>query len=128
MASQSPRINYPEIGIPIGDVIVFREFCSTDGSPITAKVVSNCQVLYCGEKYYLTNLTQELLPGYTTTRPEPHWSYKGVSLAVIYRDKHFPQLGQAQAKKAQANKTQAKKKQTHNQTKKASSKKGGAKP
>jgi len=79
--TKRPRMNFAEMGIQPGSLIVFRG----DGE-IHARVVDDRQVECGGEVSSLTKLTTELLGTPYQVQPSPHWTYEGRSLKSIYED------------------------------------------
>lgn len=80
LKSRRPVQNYIEMGIPVGSLLEF-----TQGN-ITCEVMSGRRVLYEGDDYSLTALTQQLLDTTSPLQPSPYWSFNGKRLSKIYEE------------------------------------------
>ncbi len=80
-----PPLNYHEMGMSDGDVLVWK-----DNPEITVTIISDRKVSYNGEEVSLSTLSAQL-KGYSVKHisPCPCWLYKGQSLDDIY-DKTYP--------------------------------------
>ena len=74
-----PPLDFEEMGIPVGSVLVY-----TKDPSVTAKVVSNKKVLYNDKEFSLSPLTKTLLEVPYYVAPGRYWTYEGKSLADIY--------------------------------------------
>jgi len=82
--SRRPNLNFKELGIPAGSVLMFR------GRDAQVKVLGERQVEYQGEQTSLTAATRKVL-GHEddyTLQPSPYWSFNGRRLSEIYEDFH----------------------------------------
>jgi len=79
--SKRPRMNFAEMGIPVGSSLVFR-----DDGDVRARVVDDRQVEHAGEVSSLTKLTTALLGIPYQVQPSPYWNFEGRSLKAIYED------------------------------------------
>lgn len=80
-----PRLNFSELGIGIGSVLVF------DGNTEEiVKVAADNKVEYKNEICSLTMATRKILglPDNTPLRPAPYWLYNGEKLLEIYERYH----------------------------------------
>ena len=82
LAQKRPRMNFEEMGIPIGSELVFT------GTGEIAVVVSARTVAFRNEEMSLTNATRKALgDGYSyNVAPGPYWSFNGKRLREIYND------------------------------------------
>ena len=83
------NFKFSTLGISIGHTIVFTEYFNSDGTPITAVVVDDKNVLFRSTIQRLTPATLILLPHKKTTRPGRYWEYKGDKLIDLY-EKNYP--------------------------------------
>ena len=81
-AKKRPRMNFEEMGIPIGSELIFSNNAEV------ALVVSERTVMFRGEESSLTTATRTALgEGYAyNIAPGPYWSYNGRKLRDIYND------------------------------------------
>lgn len=82
--SRRPKMNFVEIGIPIGSILQFK----SGGTDV--KVTSEKKVEYNGEEYSLTAATRKVLglaEDYPL-QPSPHWLYQGKTVKEIYESYH----------------------------------------
>ena len=85
--ARRPRMNFHELGIPSGTVLVFK-----DGSR-QATVASDKKVMFEGQECSLSAATRVVLglPKDYAIQPSPHWTFNGKSLHEIYDDTHSGQ-------------------------------------
>lgn len=76
--SKRPPQNFVEMGIEIGETLVF-----SDGD-FTCAVAEEKKVLYKGEVMSLTKLTRKIKGLGHNIQPSPHWFYNGRSVKEIY--------------------------------------------
>lgn len=79
-AQKRPRLNFSEMGIPVGSLLTFIE------TGETAEVNSPRSVIFRGEETSLTNATK-IAAGDRfaySVAPGPYWSYEGRRLRDIY--------------------------------------------
>lgn len=81
-AQKRPRMNFEEMGIPVGSELVFNDKAEV------AIVVSDRIVKFRNEEKSLTNATRMALgDGYAyNVAPGPYWSFNGRKLRYIYND------------------------------------------
>ena len=82
--TRRPRLDFEEMGIPIGAMIEF-----VDGPSVQAKVIDRRKVEYDSQTYSLSALTSKLLNLDYAVGPTPHWTYQGRSLWDIYNETHL---------------------------------------
>ena len=82
--SRRPRMNFVEIGIPIGAMLQFK------GGGVEVKVVGEKKVEFNGQESSLTSVTRKVLglPEDYPLQPSPHWLYQGKSVKEIYEAHH----------------------------------------
>jgi hypothetical protein len=82
--ARRPRMNFHELGIPNGAILV-----STDGQ-LQVKVVTDKKIELNGEICSLTSATRKLLglPGDYPLQPSPHWTFNGKTVKEIYEEFH----------------------------------------
>jgi len=73
-----PRLDFLEMKIAPGSILLFK-----DGNT-TVEVKDNKKVVYNGEVISLTAVTRDLLDIDYSVQPSPHWTYKGKLLKDIY--------------------------------------------
>ena len=78
LKARRPVQNYLEMGISVGDELVFSQTGSI------CIVTSGRRIEYQGEDMSLTALTQQLLGSNRPLQPSPYWTYKGKRLSDIY--------------------------------------------
>jgi len=83
--SKRPQMNFREMGIPVGSVLVYRNDPST-----TVVVVDERRVEHAGEVCSLTRVTTELLGTSYQVQPSPYWSFEGRVLKTIYEETYAP--------------------------------------
>jgi hypothetical protein len=76
--SKRPPQNFVEMGIKIGETLVF-----SDGD-FSCTVAEEKKVLYKGEVMSLTKLTRKIKGLSHNIQPSPHWFYNGRSVKEIY--------------------------------------------
>lgn len=74
-----PRMNFAEMGIPVGATLVFR-----DDADVTVTVQDDHLVDSGGRSSSLTRVTTELLGTPYQVQPSPYWSFQGRLLKDIY--------------------------------------------
>lgn len=82
--ARRPKLNFEELGIPIGAILKFR-----DGDDEAAVIAGNL-VRYQGEEVSLTMATRKILglrEDYPL-QPSPRWNFNGKCLKDIYEDYH----------------------------------------
>jgi hypothetical protein len=81
-AQKRPRMNFEEMGIPVGSELIFNN------SAEVAIVVSDRMVSFRNEETSLTNATRMALgDGYAyNVAPGPYWTYNGRKLRDIYNE------------------------------------------
>lgn len=79
-----PRMDFLEIGIPVGATLQFR------GRESIAKVLSEKKVEYQGQECSLTAATRKELglPDDYPLQPSPYWLYQGKTVKEIYDERH----------------------------------------
>ena len=82
--SHRPPLNFYQMGMQKGDVLVWR-----DDPKITVSVYSERKVLYNGEEIALSALTRDLRNAKYYVAPTPYWVYKDRLLSDIY-DETYP--------------------------------------
>jgi hypothetical protein len=82
--ARRPRMNFHELGVPTGAVLVFKDGQSQ------AMVVSDKKVELQGAVCSLTAATRKLLglPEDYPLQPSPHWTFNGQSLKALYEAVH----------------------------------------
>ena len=82
--ARRPRMNFHELGVPTGSVLLFKDGQSQ------AVVVSDKKVELQGTVCSLTAATRKLLelPDDYPLQPSPHWSFNGQSLKALYEAVH----------------------------------------
>lgn len=78
-SSRRPPLNYFEMGMKKGDVLVFIKDPSTEVS-----VVDEKKVKYQGDVYSLTGITKKLLNITHAIQPTGYWMFEGKNLRDIY--------------------------------------------
>jgi hypothetical protein len=81
--SRRPPLDFTEMGLHVGDILVFEDGVTS------VSVASSKKVLFGGEERSLTSVTTELLKKDYAVQPTPFWKFKGESLLDIY-DRSFP--------------------------------------
>lgn len=82
--SRRPRMNFVEIGIPIGSTLQFKS------GGVEVKVLNEKKVEYNGEECSLTAATRKVLglaEDYPL-QPSPHWLFQGKTVKEIYDTYH----------------------------------------
>lgn len=82
--SRRPPLNFFEMGLSVGDVLVFSK-----DPAIHCTVASAKKVMYNGEEQSLTSATKVVLHKDSAIQPTPCWSFNGESLSDIY-DRVYP--------------------------------------
>lgn len=82
--SKRPRMNFHQLGIPNGSILI-----SKDGK-YQAEVVDEKKVLFLEEICSLTSATRKLLslPDDYPLQPSPHWTFNGRTIKELYEDFH----------------------------------------
>ena len=82
--ARRPSMNFHELGVPTGSVLLFKDGQSQ------AVVVSDKKVELRGAVCSLTAATRKLLglPDDYPLQPSPHWSFNGQSLKALYEAVH----------------------------------------
>lgn len=82
--SKRPRMNFHELGIPNGSVLV-----SKDGA-VQVTVIEEKKVIMDGQPCTLTAATRKLLglPVDYALQPSPHWTFNGKTVKEIYDQFH----------------------------------------
>lgn len=75
-----PNLNFREMGIPAGAILVFRDGKST------VTVVGDKKVELNGESMSLTAATRVMMNIDYSVQPTPHWTYQGKSLNDYYEE------------------------------------------
>ena len=78
-SSRRPPLNYFEMGMKKGDILVFVKDSSTEVS-----VVDEKKVMYQGDVYSLTGITKKLLNITHAIQPTGYWMFEGKNLRDIY--------------------------------------------
>lgn len=78
LKARRPVQNYIEMGIPVGSVLQFSD------DETTCTVISGRRVMFSGEDFSLTALTQKLLETDRPLQPSPYWKFNGRRLSDIY--------------------------------------------
>lgn len=82
--SRRPSINFIEMGLNIGDKIVFTD----EQNSIEAEIIDGKTVKYNNKEYSLTGLTKEILGIDYAVQPTNKWMYNGRNLKDIYEEKY----------------------------------------
>lgn len=77
--SKRPRMNFSDMGIAPGSILVYR-----DDAEALATVIDERTVEYLGEPSSLTALTQRLMGTSYPLSPTPYWTFEGRTLKAIY--------------------------------------------
>lgn len=78
LKEKRPKLNFEEMGVPIGAVLICTK------SDATAVVSSPKKVTYLGEEMSLTAATRTVLQLDYNVAPGPYWIYEGKLLREIY--------------------------------------------
>jgi len=78
-AKRLPNINFEEMGIPVGSVLVFA---GDEDAEVT--VTSDRKVNFRGENVFLSKVTRELLGLEYNVQPTRYWTFNGKNLRDIY--------------------------------------------
>lgn len=78
--AKRPSMNFHEMGIPDGSLLIF-----SDGQT-TATVAGPKKVMFNGEAISLTAATQQIKCLPYAVQPSPYWTFGGKGLKVIYDD------------------------------------------
>lgn len=78
-SSRRPPLNYFEMGMKKGDILVF-----TRNSNITIEIIDEKKVLYQEQIYSLTGITKKLLDISHAIQPTGYWLYDNKNLRDIY--------------------------------------------
>ncbi len=82
--ARRPRMNFVEIGIPVGAILQFK----SGGAEV--KVINEKKILYDGQECSLTSATRKVLglaENYPL-QPSPHWLYQGKTVKDLYEAHH----------------------------------------
>jgi len=82
-----PRLDFSEMKIAPGSILLFK-----DGNT-TVEVKDNKKVVYNGEVISLTAVTRDLLDIDYSVQPSPHWTYEGKLLKDIYDEVYSDEEG-----------------------------------
>ena len=84
-AAKRPRLKFLQLGLSVGDVLVYKE-----NHNITVSVVDDIHVLYKGEVMLLTPVTCEIKHRDYTMQPSPFWIDKktGKLLSELYEERY----------------------------------------
>lgn len=82
--TKRPRMNFHELGIPNGSIII-----SKDGTA-QAEVVAEKKVRFNDQVCSLTEATRKILnlPEDYTLQPSPHWTFNGKTIKELYEEFH----------------------------------------
>lgn len=80
--AKRPRMNFYELGLPNGSILLFKN----GSSQVT--VVEDRKVEFNGNICSLTAATRELLGLEYSVQPSPYWSFNGKTLKEIYDNYH----------------------------------------
>lgn len=83
LKKKRPLLNYFDLGIQEGERLSWK-----DNQDIYVTVSGERKVIYEGEEYYLTAVTQKLKDTTKPIAPAPYWLYNGKSLTDIYNEKY----------------------------------------
>lgn len=83
LKKKRPLLNYFDLGILEGERLSWK-----DNQDIYVTVSGERKVIYEGEEYYLTAVTQKLKDTTKPIAPAPYWLYNGKSLTDIYNEKY----------------------------------------
>lgn len=79
--SRRPRMNFREMGIPVGAVLRY-----IDNDQVQVKVVDEKHIEHNGAPCSLTRAHRELMGLDYNAQPAPYWTYNGKTLKEIYDD------------------------------------------
>lgn len=85
--SKRPRMNFTQMQIPVGAMLVYRNDPS-----IQARVVDDRQVERNGEISSLTKITTDLLGTDYQVQPSPYWTFEGRNLKDIYEETYSDEV------------------------------------
>ena len=82
--SRRPRMDFAELGIPVGSILVAVE------GGAQATVIDSRRVEFQGEECSLSAATRKLfgLPSDYAIQPSPHWTFNGKTVKEIYDGVH----------------------------------------
>ena len=83
LKSRGPRLNFAEMGIPVGAMLKFKR------NDIEVEVVSHNRVKYRDKEYSLTAVTKQLLEISHAPATATNWTYQGKLLREIYKETYF---------------------------------------
>ena len=83
-AKRLPNINFEEMGIPVGSVLVFA---GDEDAEVT--VTSDRKVNFRGENVFLSKVTRELLGLEYNVQPTRYWTFNGKNLRDIYAETYI---------------------------------------
>lgn len=78
-STRRPPLNYFEMGMKKGDVLVFNK-----DTTVMVTIVDERKVMFEGEVYSLTGITKKLLNITHAIQPTGYWNYEGKNLREIY--------------------------------------------
>ena len=81
--SRRPRMNFKELGIPVGAVLTY-----VDDTGIQVRVVDDKHVEHEGIPCSLTKAHKEIFGLDYNVQPAPYWTYNGRRLKEIYDETH----------------------------------------
>lgn len=79
--TRRPNMNFFEMGLKTGDILVFTQ------ADETVTIASERKVIFQGEEASLTHATRTLLESGTyNVAPAPYWTHNGISVREIYNE------------------------------------------
>lgn len=85
--ARRPNMNFEEMGIPVGGILMF----GIQGTQ-SATVIDSKRVMFADKSWSLTGLTRELLELDYNVQPCGYWYYEGRCLSEIYEET-YPREG-----------------------------------
>ncbi len=86
LKSRGPRLNFTEMGIPVGAMLKFTR------DDIEVEVVSHNRVKFRNQEYSLTAISKQLLEISHAPATATNWTYQGKLLREIYKETYFEVL------------------------------------
>jgi len=83
-AKRLPNINFEEMGIPVGSVLVFA---GDEDAEVT--VTAERKVMFNEEEVSLSRATRELLGLDYNVQPTKYWTFDGINLREIYAETYI---------------------------------------
>jgi hypothetical protein len=82
--ARRPKMNFRELSIPVGSILVFKDLTTQ------VRVIGEKKVDYAGDPCSLTEATRRALnlPAGTALQPSPHWTFNGKTVKEIYEAFH----------------------------------------